>query len=203
MALLILAAVSGTGKSTIARALMSQEPNLRLSVSHTTRKPRPGEADGVDYHFVERSVFEADVAADRFVEWAEYAGNLYGTAHATIEAAAHAGIDLLFDVEVQGAGNLKAAYPEACACFILPPSWHALEARLRGRGTEDEDTVLRRLATGRRELVVAEHFDYLVVNDTLDEAVDAMAAILRAARLRTSAGLAQLQALRSESAQEV
>ena len=199
MALMILAAVSGTGKSTLARALLDRHPNLRLSVSHTTRAPRPGERAGVHYHFTDRATFEADVAAGRFVEWAEYAGNLYGTAHSTIDAAREAGVDLLFDVEVQGAGNLKQAYPEACACFILPPSWRALEARLRGRDTESPESLARRLGTGRRELAVADRFDYLVVNDQLDAAVDDLTAIYRAARLRTLTGLPHLQALRGEA----
>ena len=151
------------------------------------------------YHFTDRASFEAEVKAGRFVEWAEYAGNLYGTAHSTIEAARLAGVDLLFDVEVQGAGNLKRAYPEACACFILPPSWRVLEDRLRGRGTESPESLARRLATGRQELAVADRFDYLVVNDVLDAAVDDLTAVYQAARRRTVTGLAHLQSLRAEA----
>ncbi len=199
MALLILAAVSGTGKSTLGRALLARHPNLRLSISHTTRAPRPGEQDGVHYHFTDRATFEAEIAAGRFVEWAEYAGNLYGTAHSTILGAREAGLDLLFDVEVQGAGNLKQAYPEACACFILPPSWAVVEARLRGRGTESEASLKRRLDTGRRELTVAHRFDYLVVNDDLDAAADDLTSIYRAAQLRAAQGASHLRALRQEA----
>lgn len=199
MVLLILAACSGTGKSTLGRLLRARQPNLRLSVSHTTRAPRPGEAEGVDYHFVDRPTFEALVAAEGFAEWAEYAGNLYGTAHSTIAAAEAAGHDLLFDVEVVGAGNLKRAFPDAVACFLLPPTWPEVERRLRSRGTETEASVARRLATGRWELGHAHTFDYLVINEVLERAVDDLDAIYRAARQRTPARLAHLERLRAEA----
>ena len=171
MALLILAAVSGTGKSTIARRLLARRPNLRVSVSHTTRAPREGETDGVDYHFVSRETFEDMVAAGAFAEWAEYVGNLYGTARATIDAAKAAGLDLLFDIEVQGARQLKAVYPSSIGCFLLPPSWAVLRDRLERRGTDSMEVVDRRLRRGRVELEEAANFDHLVVNDVLEEAV--------------------------------
>ncbi|MCB9547837.1 MAG: guanylate kinase [Myxococcales bacterium] len=196
MVLLILAACSGTGKSTLGRHLRAMHPKLRLSVSHTTRAPRPGEAEGVDYHFVDRAAFEADIERGRFVEWAEYAGNLYGTARSTLEAAAAAGHDLLFDVEVVGAANLKRACPEAVSCFLLPPTWAEVERRLRARGTETEATLARRLATGRRELAEAHTFDYLVINDVLADAVADLDAVYRAAGQRTPERLPLLDALR-------
>ena len=196
MVLLVISACSGTGKSTVARRLLEAYPGLRLSVSHTTRAPRPGEVDGRDYYFVDRSGFEARIAANELVEWAEYAGNLYGTACSTVEAAAAAGHDLLFDVEVIGAAALKVAYPEAVSCFLLPPSWVELEARLRGRGTESEASLARRLETGRRELGQAHHFDYLVVNDQLESAVADVATVYRAAGLRAQARRGLLESLR-------
>lgn len=200
MALLIIAAVSGTGKSTVARQLLARNPNLQLSVSHTTRAPRPGEVDGREYHFADRATFDRMIAADAFVEWAEYAGNRYGTARSTIDDALDRGIDLLFDVEVVGAANLKAAYPEAASCFLLPPSWGVLEQRLRGRRTEDEGTVARRLATGLVELEAAEGFDYLVVNDDLDRAITEVEAVYQSARLKTVGRRELLLRLRREAA---
>ena len=199
MALIVLAAVSGTGKSTLARALLERIPTLRLSVSHTTRAPRPGEVDGTHYHFTNHADFQAQIDSGDFAEWAEYAGNLYGTARATITEAEAAGLGLLFDVEVVGAEALKAAYPAARTCFILPPSWAELEARLRGRGTESEAVIARRLATGRRELQAAQSFDHLVVNDSVERAVDDLVCIYRAADLSTAVGMARLDALRLEA----
>lgn len=200
MVLLIFAATSGTGKSTLGRRLRAQAPDLKLSVSHTTRAPRDGEVDGVHYHFVSREAFVALRTAGGFVEWAEYAGNFYGTAKATIEQARAAGHDLLFDVEIQGAAALKAAYPdEAVSVFILPPSWAEVERRLRDRGTETDARIERRLRRGVEELAVAHTFDRIVINDDLDVAVADMAAIYRAARLGKSAGLHHLSRIRAEA----
>ncbi len=147
------------------------------------------------YHFVDRDNFEAKIAAGAFVEWAPYAENLYGTAAQTIEDARAAGHDLLFEVEVVGAAALKAAYPDAVTCFLLPPSWDELEGRLRGRGTETEASIARRLETGRRELTQAHTFDYLLTNNKLGACVADASAIYRAARLRASALGDELAAL--------
>ncbi|MEE2789208.1 MAG: guanylate kinase [Myxococcota bacterium] len=171
MVLLMLVAVSGTGKSSIARRLLERHPRLKLSVSHTTRQKRHGEMDGRDYHFVSRGQFESERAAGGFAEWAEYVGNLYGTARSTIEAARVENHDLLFDIEVQGANQLKSVYPDAVSVFVLPPSWSRLKARLVGRGTETDASIARRLARGRSELRYARGFDYLVVNDDIDQVV--------------------------------
>ena len=197
MVLLILSAVSGTGKSTLARKLLASHDCLRLSVSHTTRSARAEEVDGQDYHFVDRERFEAMVAAGSFAEWAEYAGNLYGTARAMIERerAAAEGVDLLFDIDVVGAASLKAAYPDATSCFILPPSWDEVARRLRRRGSEPEASIARRLEAGCREVIAARTFDYLVLNDELDAALVDLDHIYRAARLRTAERLALLRAL--------
>ena len=195
--LLIMAACSGTGKSTLGRRLLAENPGLRLSVSHTTRSARPGETSGVDYHFVDREAFESRVAARAFAEWAEYAGNLYGTSHAEIQRAGSDGVDLLLDVDVVGADNLKRSYPDAVSFFILPPSWAELERRLRARGTESEASIEKRLAVARRELTAADDFDYLVVNEVLEQAFAEMTAIYRAARIRTVERRALLDRLRS------
>jgi guanylate kinase len=202
MVLLIFAATSGTGKSTLGRRLRAQAPNLKLSISHTTRAPREGEVDGVHYHFVSREAFVTLREAGGFVEWAEYAGNLYGTAKSTIEAARLAGHDLLFDVEIQGAEALKATYPaEAVSVFILPPSWAEVERRLRDRGTETEARIERRLRRGVEELAVAHTFDRVIINDDLDAAVADVAAIYRSAQLATQHGLAHLTRIREAAAQ--
>ena len=182
MALLILAACSGTGKSTLAAALLKRQERLKLSVSHTTRDPRPGEIDGVHYHFVSKAHFEELIAAGGFVEWARYAGNLYGTAHEMITSTERAGDDLLFEVEVFGAAKLKEAYPRARSCFVLPPRWASLEERLRLRGTEDEATIQRRISTGREELLAAERFDHLIVNDDFEDALRELEAIYLASK---------------------
>lgn len=200
MILLIFVATSGTGKSTLGRHLRARAPWLDLSVSHTTRAPREGEVDGTHYNFVSRTEFEQLRDAGGFVEWAEYAGNLYGTAHHTIEAARAAGRDLLFDVEIQGASALKAAFPvEAVSVFILPPSWAEVERRLRDRATETADRIDRRLQRGVEELAVAHTFDHLVLNDDLEAAVSDVAAIYRAAQLRTRACIDHLTAIRQQA----
>lgn len=192
-----MAACSGTGKSTLGRRLLAEHPHLRLSVSHTTRGPRPGERDGVEYHFIDRTAFEARIAEGAFAEWAEYAGNLYGTSHDEIARTRAAGRDLLFDVDVVGAANLKRSYPDALSLFILPPSWAELERRLRGRGTEAEPVVAKRLAVARRELDAAATFDYLIVNDELEKAYAEMVALYRAAGFRTSERVGLLDRLRA------
>jgi guanylate kinase len=200
MILLIFVATSGTGKSTLGRHLRARVPRLDLSVSHTTRAPRDGEADGTHYHFVSRTAFEQLRDAGGFVEWAEYAGNLYGTAHHTIEIARAAGRDLLFDVEIHGASALKAAFPiEAVSVFILPPSWAEVERRLRDRATETAERIERRLQRGVEELAVAHTFDHLVLNDDLEAAVTDVAAVYRAAQLRTRARIEHLTAIRQQA----
>lgn len=195
--LIVIAAPSGTGKSTLVKALRAAHPALGFSVSHTTRKPRPGEVDGVDYHFVDRATFEASIEAQGFVEWAEYAGNLYGTALSTIEAAQARGEDLILEVEVQGAGNLKKAVPKAVSIFIVPPGWAELERRLRSRGTEAEAVIQRRLDTAREEIKAADTFDYIVLNDDKDDALKELQSIYRSEGLRPGARRALLDRLRS------
>jgi guanylate kinase len=184
--LLMLSAPSGAGKTTIAHRFRAGEPDAVFSVSATTRAPRGAERDGVDYHFVTPERFEALVAAGALAEWAEVYGRRYGTLRETVERALAAGQVAIFDIDVQGGTRIQAAWPSRCATvFVLPPSPGELERRLRDRSTDDEATIARRLAAARDEVRrgVA-GYDYLVVNDVLDDAVARVAAIVRHERTR-------------------
>ena len=185
MALLIITACSGTGKSTLVKALLNRHPQLRLSVSHTTRQPREGEEDGVHYHFISHQQFQDMIQAHQFVEWAEYAGNYYGTSHRMIQETERQGLDLIFEVEVHGAQALRSYYEHARHCFILPPSWAELKHRLISRQTEDQKTIQRRLQAGKEELQAAHTFDYVIVNDQLEHALDELSILYQSLRLQT------------------
>jgi guanylate kinase len=184
--LFVISAPSGAGKSTILKKLLTAVPSLAFSVSHTTRKPRPGESNGREYHFVDRPTFEKMRADHAFLEWAEVHGNLYGTSRTAIEAQQAKGIDVFLDIDVQGARQLRDdGHPGAVFLFIAPPSWQELERRLRGRGTDTEETMQLRLNNARREMEDARNYDYLVLNDRLDEAVDVLHAVIVAERCKT------------------
>ena len=178
----VVSAPSGTGKTTVCHRLVSADAGLGLSVSHTTRSPRPAERDGVDYHFVSRERFERLVAEGAFLRHAEYRGNLYGTSRAAVEAPLAAGRDLLLEIEVQGARQLRTRLPEARFVFLLPPSRAELEHRLRARGTESDEVIARRLDVAAQELPEVLRYDYAVVNDVLDAAVDRVLEIVRGER---------------------
>jgi guanylate kinase len=178
----VVSAPSGTGKTTVCRALVAADPGLRFSVSHTTRAPRPRERDGVDYWFVSRERFGELVAEGAFLEHAEYAGNLYGTSWAAMDGPLGEGVDLLLEIEVQGAAQVRARRPDARFVFLLPPSLEALEARLRGRGSDGPEVIRARLELARRELGAVELFDYAVVNDELDACVAAVREVIDAER---------------------
>jgi guanylate kinase len=180
--LVVVAGPSGVGKGTVHAELRRRLPDAVLSVSATTRPPRPGEVDGVDYAFVDRPTFEAMAAAGELLEWAEYAGNLYGTPRGPAAAAIARGEVVLLDIEVQGALQVKGADPDALLVFLLPPNFAELERRLRGRGTEDEATVARRLEVAREEIAGSDAFDLQVVNDRLDDCVDEVLAAIAVAR---------------------
>lgn len=184
--LIVVSAPSGTGKSTLLARILRELEGLRFSVSHTTRRPRPGEQDGVQYHFVSREVFEAMIREDRLLEWANVHGELYGTARAEYDLARAAGQDLLLDIDVQGAANVRARFKEAVSIFILPPSAAALEARLRGRAQDREESIRTRLLNAKAELLGYRDYDYVVVNDDLESCALALQCIVRAARCRTS-----------------
>ena len=184
---LVVAAPSGTGKSTITRALLAAEPELELSVSVTTRAPRPGEEDGVHYHFRDRAAFDALVEAGRLLEWAEVFDRRYGTPREPVEAALAAGRDVAFDIDWQGYRQLRAAMPgDVVGVFVLPPSIATLERRLRARGGDAPEQVERRLAGARTEISHWREFDHLVVNADLERAVDDVRCILHASRLATA-----------------
>jgi guanylate kinase len=183
---IVVSAPSGAGKSTVLARILDDMPGLRFSVSHTTRPPRPGERDGVEYHFVDRPAFERLRDDGRLLEWATVHGNLYGTGLEELERARSQGVDLLLDVDVQGAAQVREKMPEAVTIFILPPSYEVLERRLRGRGQDEEATVKRRLAAAGQELRAFEHYDYAIVNDDLEACVEALESIVRAARCRVS-----------------
>jgi guanylate kinase len=165
----------------LIRGLLARAPELGLSVSATTRAPRPGEADGLDYHFLTPDEFEARVNAGDFVEHAEYSGNRYGTLRSELERRLAEGEGVVLEIEVQGARQVRAAMPDAVAVFIAPPSLEALRARLVGRGTDSSDQVDARLETAERELEAQPEFAHVVINDRLEQATDELAAILRRA----------------------
>ena len=172
---------SGVGKGTLIRGLLERVPELELSVSATTRAPRPGEEDGVDYHFLTPEQFEARVKAGDFVEHANYSGNRYGTLRSDLERRLASGAGVVLEIEVQGARQVRSAMPEAVAVFIAPPSRAALRARLVGRGTDSAEQVDERLRTAERELEAQPEFAHVVVNDRLEQATDELLDIVRAA----------------------
>ncbi len=180
----VVSAPSGAGKSTVVAALRARQPELGYSVSLTTRAPRPGEVDGEHYHFVTRDDFLDRVRAGEMVEHAEVFGNLYGTSAKVVAQSLETGRDILLEIDVAGAAQIKKRFPQAVLVFLLPPSRAELERRLRGRGTEDEATIGLRLKGAARELEQAGHFTHLVINDQVERAVDDLAAIVRAEGLR-------------------
>ncbi len=182
--LFVVSAPSGTGKTTVAERLVQVMAGLKLSRSYTSRSPRDGERDGVDYNFISRTAFEGRIAQGDFLEWADVFGNLYGTSRADTEAVLAAGRDLLLVIDVQGARQVRERVPDTVGIFVLPPSFEVLERRLRGRSKDSEEAIERRLRTARAEITAVSAYDYAVVNDTLDHCVAEMAAIVTAERAR-------------------
>jgi len=177
----VITGPSGVGKGTLIRGLLARAPELELSVSATTRAPRPGEEHGVHYHFLTPDDFEARVKAGDFVEHAEYSGNRYGTLRSDLERRLKDGAGVVLEIEVQGARQVRAAMPEAVAVFIAPPSRDALQARLIGRGTDSPEQVEARMRTADRELEAQPEFAHVVINDRLEEATDELVGIVRRA----------------------
>jgi guanylate kinase len=177
----VITGPSGVGKGTLIRALRERVPELDLSVSATTRRPRPGETQGVDYHFLADEEFAKRVDAGDFVEWAEYSGRRYGTLRSELEKSTAAGRPVVLEIEVQGARQVREAMPETVQIFITPPSEGALRARLVGRGTDDPDQVAKRLDVARTELAARDEFTHQVCNDRLEDAVADLEAIIRGA----------------------
>jgi len=182
--LFVVSAPSGTGKTTVVERLVQIVPDLGLSRSYTSRAMRAGEQDGVDYNFITRERFEAMIAEDAFLEWADVFGNLYGTCKADSERELAAGRDLVLVIDVQGARQVRSHGANAIGVFVLPPSFEALERRLRGRSKDSEEAIRKRLATARREIRAVAEYEYVIVNDELDACVDRLRAIVLAERAR-------------------
>ena len=180
----VFSAPSGAGKSTIAEALMERVDALAYSISHTSRRPRGSEQDGVDYHFVTRSTFRDMIEKNAFLEWAEVHGHLYGTSLTAINAQVSAGFDILMDLDVQGGGNVKDQFPDSVLIFLLPPSLKVLENRLATRGTDDPPVVRKRMIQASEEIKSCSWYDYIVINDDLEKAIDEARSIIVSERCR-------------------
>jgi len=183
--LLIISAPSGTGKTTILKKLMKELKGTVFSVSHTTREPRGGEQNGLDYHFVDKQTFESMQNHNDFLEWAEVHGNYYGTSKIEVIRQLKSGIDVILDIDVQGARQVRESAELLCtSIFIIPPSWEEQERRLRKRRSDNPETIQLRLANARKEIADAEAYDYLIINDNLNSDVDVLLSIIIAERSR-------------------
>ncbi|WP_163329217.1 guanylate kinase [Desulfurobacterium thermolithotrophum] len=178
--LIVISAPSGTGKTTLSHKLLETFPSMEFSISYTTRKPRKGEVNGRDYFFVDKETFKSMIKEGDFLEWAEVYGNLYGTSKSQVMKALEKGKDILLDIDTQGALQVKKNFPEAVLIFILPPSLRELERRLRKRGTDDEETIKKRLRIAREEIKKAFFYDYLLINDDLEVAFEKLRSIITA-----------------------
>lgn len=193
--LYVVAAPSGAGKTTLVRLLLAQEPAIHLSISFTTRTPRPGEENGREYHFVAVDAFRGMISRDDFLEWAEVHGNFYGTSKKWISDQLTTGHDVLLEIDWQGAQQVRKLFPDALGIFILPPSIDELTRRLVGRGTDAPEIIERRLAAAEAEMRHVGEFDYVIINDQLDQALEDLRAIVRSSRLNVRKQKAQHPAL--------
>src|SRR3990167_7033242 len=181
--LFVISAPSGAGKTSLVHALLNINPQIDLSVSYTTRAPRPGEQDGKAYHFVSREIFLAMAKRGEFLESAEVYGNLYGTSQTWISQENAKGRDILLEIDWQGAAQVRQIFPECISIFVLPPSMEALEQRLKGRGKDDDGTIARRMAAVRDDVAHVAEFEYVIINDNLNEALRELNAVVLSARL--------------------
>jgi guanylate kinase len=193
--LFIVSSPSGGGKTSLVKALLEAEPGVRLSISHTTRPPRPGEADGRDYHFVPREAFERMLGAGEFLESAEIYGNRYGTSQKWIEAERAAGRDVLLEIDWQGAQQVRRLIRGVVSVFVLPPSLEVLESRLKGRGQDAPDVIQRRMTVAREEISHAPEYDYVIINEEFSRAALDLRSIVRAERLKSASQLARHSSL--------
>lgn len=182
--LIVLSGPSGSGKDTVVARLCSLHPEVTLSVSATTRPMRPGEAEGVNYYYMTNPQFEKKLADGEILEHTCYCGNYYGTPKSEVDSRIHAGIDVVLVIEVEGAANIRKLYPDAKLVFVTPPSFEELERRLKGRGTDSEEAVARRLARAKEEMALAKEYDYTLVNDTVDQCVEDLYRIIRTPKAR-------------------
>jgi guanylate kinase len=189
----VVSGPSGVGKTSILHRVLAADPATRFSVSHTTRPPRPGERDGHDYRFVDPQRFRALVDAGAFLEWAEYQGHLYGTSHEAVAGLTRQGIDVILEVEIQGARQLRERLGGATFVFVLPPSLEVLERRLRGRGSDADPVVRKRLERAREELREVHRYDFVIVNDDLERAVADLRNVIAACRLERDRVVARLR----------
>jgi len=193
--LFIISAPSGAGKTSLVHALLNINPQIDVSVSYTTRDPRPGEFDGKDYHFVSRETFLAMAKRGEFLESAEVYGNLYGTSQTWISHENTRGRDILLEIDWQGAAQIRRLFPECISVFILPPSMKALEERLRKRGKDNDAVIAKRMAAVRQDVAHVAEFDYVIINDNLNEALRELNAVVISAKLRREKQLARHQDL--------
>lgn len=177
--LFVISGSSGVGKGTVIGGFLKRNPQFTLSISCTTRQMRPGEVDGVNYFFLSKEEFKECIDGDKFLEWAEFAGNFYGTKQKYIMQCLEDGKNLILEIDTQGAMQVKKKMPESVLIFIAPPSFEALEKRLRGRHTEDEATIQRRLDAVKKELERAESFDYQIINDDIENAIESLEYIIK------------------------
>jgi guanylate kinase len=196
--LFVVVAPSGAGKTSLVAALLERDPNIRLSISHTTRAPRAGEEHGKHYHFIERAAFEAMIASGDFIEHANVYGNYYGTSRKWIEGELKGEHDVLLEIDWQGAAQVRKLFPRMVGIFILPPSLAELRRRLEGRGKDSAETIARRMASAREEISHVLEFEYIIINESFDSAVVDLVAVVRAARLSRERQRGRLEKLMDE-----
>jgi guanylate kinase len=184
--LFIISAASGAGKTSLIKALREENTQLKLSISHTTRQPRPREVNGLDYHFVDEATFLKMLAQGQFLESAEVHGARYGTSQSAVDAPLKAGFDVILEIDWQGAAQVRQLYPQAISIFVLPPSVEALEQRLNGRGQDSAETIAKRVAAAHAEMAHVSEFDYVTINDDFNVALQDLSAIIRTQRLAIS-----------------
>lgn len=196
--LTVISGFAGTGKGTVVKGIMEKYDDYALSVSMTTRSPRPGETDGESYFFVSREEFEKNIAENGFIEYAEYVGNYYGTPKAYVEKKLDEGKNVILEIEIQGAMNVKKLFPDAVLIFIMPPGADELERRLSGRGTETAEVIKKRMDRAALESEGIEDYDYIAVNDNVDDCVEAVNGIIRASRLKPAFNTSFIEKVRND-----